>query len=137
VCTIGPSGSNLTRCSVEFCAACKRSEKNLCRLKANSSRATGVAGGSCMPLHPPETYSPSSSSDSQRGIEATTKMTYNTSSFYSWRSTSFILEVLRLHVARFAPPKLKLVFPYIKLIKWWVSDHLWILSNWLHIFCWC
>jgi len=55
-----------------FCAACNRSEKNLCRLRANSSRATGVAGGSCIPPHPSNTYSPlSSSSDSQRGIEET------------------------------------------------------------------
>lgn len=56
MCTLGPRGSNLTLCSV-FCATCNNSEKNLCRLRASSSRATGVAGGSCMPLHSSSTCS--------------------------------------------------------------------------------
>lgn len=71
MCTIGPSGSNLTLCSVVIRAASSKSEKNLCRLKASSSRATGVAGGSCIPPFPSKEFSPSSSCDRHPDIAAT------------------------------------------------------------------
>lgn len=47
--TKGPSGSKQTRCSAAACAAEIKSEKNLCRLRATSSRPMGVVGGSKIP----------------------------------------------------------------------------------------
>lgn len=48
-------------CSAAQSAALSKSEKNLCLFKASSSRATGVAGGSCMPPYPSEELSSLSS----------------------------------------------------------------------------